>query len=125
MKQSVHDQKDEHLSVVMNVEMIPDLLTASSTSSVQSNELTVRNDEVEVVNICELTCEVTSSQIEILKMKDTLKDFKHLTSLSVVSIIQFCSDCHGHAIGLTESNEIHHYINDDVKALLADTGTAR
>ena len=31
MKQSVHDQKDEHLSVVMNEEMMPDLWTASYT----------------------------------------------------------------------------------------------
>jgi hypothetical protein len=58
-------------------------------------------------------------------MKDKLKDLEHLASLSVVSIIQFCSDCNCHAVGLTEPNEIHHYINDDVKALLADTGTAR
>ena len=66
-----------------------------------------------------------SSQIEIFKMKYTLKDFKHLTSLSVVLIIQFFGDCHCHAIDLTEPNEIHHYINEDVKVLLADTCAAR
>jgi hypothetical protein len=73
MKQSVHDQKDEHLSVVMNVEMMPDLLAASQTSLVQNYELTVRNDELEVVNMCALRCEKASLQSEILKMEDKLK----------------------------------------------------
>ena len=73
MKQSVHNQKDGHLSIVMNVQMMPNLLTASYTSSVQNYELTVRKDEVEVVNMCALRCEKASLQSEILKMEDKLK----------------------------------------------------
>ena len=122
---TVHGQKVEHLPAVMNVEMTAYSLAAGHKSSVQSNESTVQDDELVVGNSCDLTCEVASSQSEILKMKDKLKDFKHLTNLSVVSIIQFCSDCHCHAIGLTKPNEIHYYINDYVKVLLAVTCTAR
>jgi hypothetical protein len=121
----VHEQKVEHQPAVMNVEMTAYSLAAGHTSSVQSNESTVQDDELVVGNPCDRTYEVALSQSEILKMKDKPKDFKHLANLSVVSILQFCSDCHCHAIGLNKPNEIHYYINDDVKALLADTCTAR
>ena len=58
---TVHEQKVEHQPAVMNVAMIPYSLATDHTSSVQSNESTVQSNEVEVVNPCDLTCEVALS----------------------------------------------------------------
>jgi hypothetical protein len=63
MKKSVDDQKD----VVLNEEMMPDLLTASYPSSVQNYELTVRNDEADVVNMCALRCANASLKAKYLR----------------------------------------------------------
>ena len=60
MTQIVHEQKNEHLPVVMNVEMLPHLLAADYISSIPNNELTDQNDEREIV-ACDLTYEVVSS----------------------------------------------------------------
>jgi hypothetical protein len=102
------------------------LLTADHTLSTTTpnNDLTYQNDELVLKNSYKLLHEVIS-QSKMWKMNDKLKGLKYLTSLSVVSIIQFCNNYNCYAIGVTKPNEIHYYINEDVKSALVGTSTAK
>jgi len=69
--------------------------------------------------------EKTSSQNVVWTSEDKLEDLKHLLDLSVVSIIQFCSDYCRYVLSTSEPIEIQNYIDDKVKTLFLSTKTAK
>jgi len=83
------------------------------------------NDTSEFEKKYEILCEKESSQNRIWTFKYKLDNLKHLSDLSVVSVIKFCSDYCRYLLSVSEPVKIQNYINDKVKTMFVRTKTAK
>jgi hypothetical protein len=66
-----------------------------------------------------------SSQDQIWTLDDKLDNLKHLSDLSVVSIIKFCSDYCRYVLSVSEPVKMQNYISGNVKTMFVRTKTAK
>ena len=119
-----NEQHNKHSIVIADNEELT-LLSAlhNGISTISKDEQEDINDTSEFANKYEIFCEKELSQNRIWTLENKLDNLKHLSDLSVVSIIKFCSDYCRYALSISEPVKIQNYINNNVKIMFESTKT--
>ena len=121
-----HVQHEQCSTVIKDTEeKTLSLIADDSISLISYDEQNDTKEIAEFVHDDDIIREKESLQNVIETSEDKIEDLKYLSDLSVMSIIQFCSDYCRYALGVPKPVEIQNYIDGKVKKLLVKTKTAK
>jgi hypothetical protein len=121
------EQHKQCSSVIIDTERLN--LVSTTDDSIPPR---LKDEQTEIENVLEFTyneydmiCEEKSSPNDISMLEDKVDNLQHLSDLSVVSIIKFCSDYCRYVLSVSEPVKMQNYISGNVKTMFVRTKTAK